>query len=103
MSQYVLDSHTATQLACLLVPFIQQSALKSQVLSRARMSSAYTSHCRSPSYTLYKALNSYLIKLMMFSLSLGNEFKLVKNETSVVDVRMAERSKALRSGRSLHL
>lgn len=32
MSQYVSNSHTATQLVCLLVPFIQQSILKSQVL-----------------------------------------------------------------------
>lgn len=31
MSQYVSDSDTATQLVCLLVPFIQQSVLKSQV------------------------------------------------------------------------
>lgn len=31
MSQYVSDSHNATQLVCLLVPFIQQSVLKSQV------------------------------------------------------------------------
>lgn len=30
MSQYVSDSTTATQLVCLLVPFIQQSVLKSQ-------------------------------------------------------------------------
>ena len=37
MSQYISDSCTATQLVCLLVPFVQQSVLKSQVDILARV------------------------------------------------------------------
>ena len=77
MSQYVSDSTTATQLVCLLVPFIQQSVLKSQVRLCPCEWCVYFAvfvHCRILSCTLYKALSDFFIQFKMLSHLSGEGF-----------------------------